>query len=98
MPTKRYRKDRRTCQVTFTLPPEVAAASAHLCGEFNDWSTASHPMKRAAEGGFELAVPLDAERSYRYRFLLDGDRWENDWAAERYEPNEFGSDDAVVDV
>lgn len=98
MPAKRYRKDRRTCQVTFTLPPQIAAATAHLCGDFNDWSTSSHPMKADKAGGFRLVVRLEAGREYRYRFLLDGGRWENDWAADRYEPNEFGSDDAVVTI
>lgn len=28
--------------------------------------------------------------------FLDGDRWENDWAADDYVPNEHGGDDAVV--
>ena len=31
-------------------------------------------------------------------YLLDGDRWENSWKADRYEPNPFGGDDSVVVV
>ncbi len=38
MPAKRYSKDRKTCQVTFTLPAGVDASSAVVCGEFNEWS------------------------------------------------------------
>ncbi len=37
-------------------------------------------------------------RQYRYRFLLDGERWENDWAAEIYLPNSFGSEDSLVTI
>ena len=37
-------------------------------------------------------------RRYRFRYLVDGERWQNDWQAHDYEPNEFGGDDSVVDV
>jgi hypothetical protein len=37
-------------------------------------------------------------RSYRYRYLLDGQRCENDRRADRYGPNPLGSTDSVVVV
>ena len=55
-------------------------------------------MYRDAEGGFSVTVDLDAGRAYRFRYLLDGQRWDNDWAADAYEPNDFGGDDSVVDL
>ena len=33
-----------------------------------------------------------------YRYLVDGERWENDWAADTYAPNDYGGDDSVVDL
>ena len=30
--------------------------------------------------------------------LLDGDRWDNDWAADAYVRNDFAGDDSVVDL
>ncbi len=45
-----------------------------------------------------MTVGLDAGRAYRFRYLLDGQRWDNDWAADAYEPNDFGGDDSVVDL
>ena len=45
-----------------------------------------------------MTVGLDAGRAYRFRYLLDGQRWENDWAADAYQPNGFGGDDLVVDL
>ncbi len=98
MPSKRYSKDRKTCQVTFTLPSGVGAASAAVCGDFNEWSAEAHPMTRNKDGSFKVSVRVPSGGSYRYRFLLDGERWENDWEAERYEPNEFGSEDGVLQV
>lgn len=85
-------------QVTFTLDGAVAAMSAAVCGEFNDWRGDGHVMDRAADGSFNLTVELDTGRRYRFRYLLDGSRWENDWAADDYVPNAFGGDDSVVDL
>lgn len=98
MPKKDYTKTGRSCRVTFNLPADVNAQTACLCGEFNDWDQSSHPMKRAKDGSFSLTISLKPGRQYRYRFLLDGERWENDWAAEDYAPNELGSEDSVVNI
>ena len=98
MPKKDYTKTGRSCRVTFELPAEVNAGNACLCGEFNDWDQSSHPMKRGKDGSFSLTISLKPGRQYRYRFLLDGERWENDWAAEDYAPNALGSVDSVVNI
>ena len=45
-----------------------------------------------------MTVDLDAGRAYRFRYLLDGQRWDNDWAADAYVRNDFGGDDSVVDL
>jgi 1,4-alpha-glucan branching enzyme len=82
---------------TFRLPAQIQAGRVHLVGEFNGWSCEATPMRRDATG-FVADVTLRAGRSYRYRFLIDGVRWENDWTADRYVPNGFGTDDSVVDV
>ena len=55
-------------------------------------------MKRRKDGSFSSIVSLKPGQSYRFRYLLDGTRWENDGAADAYVPNEFGSDDSVVNV
>lgn len=95
---KAYSKTGRSCRVTFELPPEVNAQTARLCGDFNEWDTTSHPMKRRKDGSFTLTISLKPGRRYRFRYLLDGERWENDWAADAYVSNPFGSDDSVVEV
>ena len=85
-----------TCKVTFDLPAEVGASEAHVCGEFNAWSATATPMTRHKDGSFRVAVVLDPGRSYRFRYVLDGARWENDWAADAYVPNDYGGEDSVV--
>ena len=84
--------------VTFTVDPRVGARTAAVCGEWNDWSADADVMDRDLEGGFSLTVGLDAGRAYRFRYLLDGQRWDNDWAADAYVRNGFGGDDSVVDL
>jgi hypothetical protein len=84
--------------VTFTVDPQVGAQTAAVCGEWNNWSAGADVMHRDAEGGFSLTVGLDAGQAYRFRYLLDGQRWDNDWAADAYVRNDFGEDDSVVDL
>ena len=88
----------RKVQVTFELPPEVNAQSAYLVGDFNAWDKTSLPMKRRKDGSFNVTVSLTIGQSYHYRYLLDGERWENDHAADAYVPNVYGSEDSVVQL
>ena len=75
---------------------ELEAEEVHVCGEFNDWDETSHQLKRRKEGHFSTTLTLETGRDYRFRYLLDGERWENDWEADAYLPNAFGSEDSVV--
>jgi 1,4-alpha-glucan branching enzyme len=90
--------DRGTASVTFTIDPAVEATRAAVCGDWNDWSPERDVMEQTPGGGFMLTVKLQSGRSYRFRYLLDGSRWENDAAADAYVPNDFGTDDSVVDL
>ena len=55
-------------------------------------------MRYLKDGCFSTTVSLPTEKLYRFRYLLDGIRWENDWKADAYVPNQYGSDDSVVEV
>lgn len=87
-----------TVAVTFDLPDSVGAESVALCGDFNEWSPDAHPMKHLKKGLWRVTVSLPADATYRFRYLLDGERWENDWEADAYEPNGLGEDDSIVVV
>jgi len=92
------RKASGKASVTFTLDPRVGAETAAICGDWNDWSADADVMRRDDEGGFSLTLDLEAGQTYRFRYLLDDQRWENDWAADAYLPNSYGGDDSVVDL
>ncbi len=95
---KSYTKTGRSCRVTFELPAQVEANTVALCGEFNEWDVAKHPMRRRKDGSFSATISLKPGNEYRFRYLLDGERWENDWEADKYLLNEFGTEDSVVVV
>lgn len=98
MPQKKYDSAKNVYRVTFTLPAEANAQSACLCGDFNEWDKTSHPMKKKKDGSFSLTLELEAGRHYHFRYFLDGERWENDWEADAYAPNPFGSEDSVLNL
>ena len=95
---KNYSKTGRVCRVTFKVPAEVDADSVSLVGDFNDWDPEAEPLARRKDGTFSTTISLESGRSYRFRYLLDQERWENDWEADTYVPNEFGSEDSVITV
>ena len=98
MVRKHYSKTGRSCRVTFDVPAEVNAQKASLCGEFNGWSHTANSMKLRKDGRFSTTISLPAGRAYRFKYLLDENRWENDGGADAYVPNDFGTEDSLVKV
>jgi len=83
--------------VRFRLPSESGEERAWVVGEFNGWSTDSHPMRKQADGSLETVIEL-RPGTYRFRYYLGEGRWENAWDADAYAANEFGGSDSVVVV
>lgn len=98
MITKTPAKKGATTKVTFELPPEEAGGEVRLCGDFNDWSQETTPLVKRKDGRWSVTLTLPQGRSYRFRYLIDGQRWENDNGADEYIDNGFGSKDSVVSV
>ena len=98
MLTKAYTKTGRSCRVTFEYVHPSAAKTVALCGEFNQWDPTTYPMRKRRDGSFHITISLEPGRDYRFKYLVDGQVWENDAAADGYVPNEFGTDDSVVSV
>ncbi len=97
---KKYIKSGSVCKVTFSLSKEAAgdAKSVNLVGDFNNWDTDASPMKALKSGIRKVAVNLESGKEYKFKYVIDGDKWENDWDADKYVPNEHGSEDSVVIV
>ena len=82
--------------VVFELPASAGAERAAVLGEFTAWTPLD--MNPMGDGSFALTVELPVGRHYRFRYLIDGIIWENDWEADGYEPNPYGGEDSVVRV
>jgi 1,4-alpha-glucan branching enzyme len=97
---KQYKVTGSLCKVTFRLSKEAAADAQKvtIVGDFNGWNKEDTSMTRLSSGDFGATIKLEAGREYRFRYLINGDRWENDGYADRYEPNPFGWHDSVVVV
>jgi 1,4-alpha-glucan branching enzyme len=95
---KEYKKSGKICRATFTLPGKAApkARKVTIVGDFNNWDKEATPLKRLAEGDFTITLDLDAGKEYRFRYLIDGKMWENDWSADKYVKSPYGVEDSVV--
>lgn len=97
MLSKSYTPKRTICKVTFTLPEDWASSEVKLVGEFNDWDTSADTLEKK-KGKWEITKRLKPENTYRFRYLIDGETWENDDAADTYVSNEYGTEDSVVEI
>jgi hypothetical protein len=95
---KKYTESHASCMVTFRLPKAAAGLTEQvtIVGDFNNWNEEASPMKRLRNGDFQITLELPAETEFRFRYLIQGSYWENDWCADKYMPNPFGCDDSVV--
>ena len=80
--------------VTFELPG-VQAETVSVVGDFNNWEPANGAMKRRKDGVWTKAIRL-APGTYRFRYVVEGDQWLNDPAADGYEPSGFGQDNSIL--
>ncbi|MCB0587854.1 MAG: isoamylase early set domain-containing protein [Phaeodactylibacter sp.] len=96
---KQFLKSKPVCKATFTLPVEAApeAKSVALVGDFNNWNAEEAvSMKKQKNGVFKAVVELEAGKEYQFRYLIDGQAWENDWEADAYVSTPYGVDNSVI--
>ena len=60
-----------------------------LAGDFNDWSTNKHKMKRVDNGHWSRSILLPPGQ-YEYKFVVDG-QWWDDPANPQKVPNAHGT-------
>jgi 1,4-alpha-glucan branching enzyme len=97
MLNRAFTPKRTVCKVTFSIPAEWADKKVSLVGDFNDWDTKADQLEKKKDR-WEITKRFKPENKYRFRYLIDGEIWENDDAADTYIPNEFGTEDSVVEV
>lgn len=86
---KQYLKSKPICKVTFTLAAEAAkeAKKVNVVGDFNKWNKKTTAMEKLKNGTFKTVLDLEIGKKYEFRYLIDGEQWENDWEADEYVPN-----------
>jgi 1,4-alpha-glucan branching enzyme len=96
---KQQAKKKGSVRVTFELPSNMWAERVNLVGEFNDWDTAATPMSRSrSDANWKASMDLEAGKRYRFRYLVDGKEWLNDWHADDHIENPYGSYDSIIDL
>ena len=89
--------DGERVRVTFELPSSLWAERVNLVGDFNDWDTSKHELSQSrATGNWRISLVLPRGNEYQFRYLINGRDWHNDWHADRYVSNKYGSDNSVV--
>lgn len=94
---KNYSKTGTSCRVTFKVA-DVEADQIAVLGDWNDWTPDTDELKKRKDGSFSKTISLDAGREYKFRYLLDGETWQNDDEADNLVPNRFGTADCVLEL
>lgn len=92
---KKFFKTKDECEVTFEFDAN-GAEKVLLVGDFNDWEPIKMKKAKSKDAPFRAKVRMPKDGQFQFRYLIDGETWENDDAADAYWPNEHGTDNSVV--
>lgn len=92
-------KTENTTKITFSLPKEAVgmAKTVAVVGDFNNWDSQNgQKLTKQKDGSYAVTLDLATGKEYQFRFLINGEIWENAWDAPKYVPSPFGGDNSVV--
>jgi 1,4-alpha-glucan branching enzyme len=92
-------KTENTTKITFSLPKQAVgmAKTVAVVGNFNNWDIQNSPaLSKQKDGSYAVTLELTTGKAYEFRFLINGEIWENAWDAPKYVPSPFGGDNSVV--
>lgn len=72
------------------------AREVFLAGTFNEWNPAARPLKRDKNGIWATMMML-GPGDYEYRFVVDGEWWDDPRATERT-ANEHGTQNCIIRI
>ncbi len=94
MLTKKYFKTKDEADVTFEFNRSDVSTVA-LFADFTNWQAIEMKFNKKTRS-FKTKVRLPKGGNYHFRYLLNNTEWENDYEADQYQPNEFGTENSVV--
>ena len=95
---KKSVKSKPVCKVKFSLKGDQykSASSILLVGSFNNWQIGETPFRKAKTGVWSVSMDLATGTEHQFRYLIDGNRWENDPEADKFVPSGLGSENSVL--
>ncbi|WP_448547183.1 isoamylase early set domain-containing protein [Thalassotalea fusca] len=91
---KKYFKTVNEVEVTFEFS-RGDVDSVQLVAEFNDWKPLSMKYVKSSNA-FKTKVRLPKGEAFQFKYLLNEAEWENDYKADHYVPNVYGTENSVV--
>ncbi|WP_261818072.1 isoamylase early set domain-containing protein [Vibrio gallicus] len=91
---KRFFKTKDEVEVTFEWP-KSDEQSISIAGDFTDWQPVAMKYSKAKKA-FNFKTRFPKEEQFQFRYLINGEVWENDPKADGYAPNSLGSDNSVL--
>lgn len=76
---------------------DPSAKIVTVVGDFNQWNPLARPFKRNTGGLWKVTVRL-APGTYQYKFVVNGQRWEDDPLNVHRVPNEHGTFNSIRKV
>lgn len=74
------------------------AERVSLAGDFNDWDPARTNLVREASGVWRAEMEPPPPGRYRYKFVIDGQRWVDDPSNGLQEPDHYGGLNSVLNI
>lgn len=91
---KRFFKTKNEVEVTFEWP-KADEQSLFVAGDFTDWKPVEMKYSKAKKAfNFKTRFPKDEQ--FQFRYLVNGEIWENDPKADDYVANEHGTDNSLL--
>ena len=91
---KQYLKSKPVCKVTFSIEAKEAK-KVTVAGDWNKWNVKKQPLKKLKNGTFKGTLDLPKDKSYEFKYVVDGN-FVNDDQADGYVWNEYGSSENGV--
>lgn len=82
-------------RVTFCLPSTTAAGVIHLVGGFNGWDAHGTAFRRESDGCWRVTINL-ASGVHAYKFVYDGERWEQDERNDDHQSDGLGGENSML--
>lgn len=84
-------------EIVFTYHDDDAK-SVYLCGDFNEWRTDEIAFAQGEHGVWITIIPCQPVGRYRYKLLVDGDRWTEDPSHGLKEDDGIGGFHSILNI